>query len=165
MSAERRVIVVPFLGDEVDEVRVTEWCVETGAAITQDQLLARLESADATYEIVSPYTGHVRERHANVGDRLLVGAWLVTVAADAQGASDFVYNLPDLGEGVAEAKLTSWKVQVGERVRTGDALAEMETEKAVIEVPSPVDGIVKTLHARRGAKVPVGAPLVTIAAT
>jgi pyruvate dehydrogenase E2 component (dihydrolipoamide acetyltransferase) len=165
MSTDRRVIVVPFLGDDVDEVRVGEWCVAPGTPITIDQLLARLEAADATYEIISPYTGRVRELHAKVGDTLLVGAWLVTVAAEADADEDFIYNLPDLGEGVRDAKLTHWKVKVGDRVRAGDSLAELETDKAVVEVPSPVDGIIQTLHAQRGAKVQVGAPLVTIAPT
>jgi pyruvate dehydrogenase E2 component (dihydrolipoamide acetyltransferase) len=73
------------------------------------------------------------------------------------------FLLPDLGEGLTEAELISWHVQVGDRVQVDQNVAEVETAKAVVEVPIPFAGRVSALHAEPGAIVPVGAPLITVA--
>lgn len=72
-----------------------------------------------------------------------------------------VFILPDLGEGVHEAELISWKVKVGQHVDEHDILAEMETDKALVEVPSPRSGVIKQLHGDEGQILNVGNPLVT----
>jgi pyruvate dehydrogenase E2 component (dihydrolipoamide acetyltransferase) len=71
------------------------------------------------------------------------------------------FLLPDLGEGVAEAELISWKVTPGDTVEEHQTLAEMETDKALVEVPSPWSGVIKELNANVGDIILVGAPLVT----
>jgi len=73
------------------------------------------------------------------------------------------FLLPDLGEGLTEAELISWHVQVGDRVEVDQNVAEVETAKAVVEVPIPFAGRVSVLHAEPGAVVAVGAPLITVA--
>jgi pyruvate dehydrogenase E2 component (dihydrolipoamide acetyltransferase) len=72
------------------------------------------------------------------------------------------FKLPDVGEGVAEGELIEWHVAVGDRVTEDQVLAEVETDKALVDVPSPVDGTVRELHAEAGEVVPVGNVLVTI---
>jgi len=72
-----------------------------------------------------------------------------------------VFILPDLGEGVHEAELIAWKVKSGDSVDEHGILAEMETDKALVEVPSPRAGVVKTLHGEEGEILKVGEPLVT----
>jgi len=76
-----------------------------------------------------------------------------------------VFLLPDLGEGLAEAEVVEWKVAVGETVVIDQVVVEVETAKAVVEVPSPYAGVVEALHGAAGATVIVGTPLITIAAT
>ncbi|MDQ2723673.1 MAG: 2-oxo acid dehydrogenase subunit E2, partial [Actinomycetota bacterium] len=76
-----------------------------------------------------------------------------------------VFLLPDLGEGLAEAEVVDWKVTVGDTVTIDQVVVEVETAKAVVEVPSPFAGVVQVLHGEAGATVIVGAPLITIAAT
>ncbi len=71
------------------------------------------------------------------------------------------FYLPDLGEGVHEAELLKWRVTEGQAVAELDILAEMETDKAVVEVPSPRAGVIKTLHNKEGDIVNTGGPLVT----
>ncbi|MFP4590152.1 MAG: dihydrolipoamide acetyltransferase family protein [Halobacteriales archaeon] len=66
------------------------------------------------------------------------------------------FKLPDVGEGVAEGELVSWQVSPGDRVSEGDIVAEVETDKALVEVPSRYDGTVKELFAEEGDIVPVG---------
>jgi pyruvate dehydrogenase E2 component (dihydrolipoamide acetyltransferase) len=75
--------------------------------------------------------------------------------------NDFI--LPDLGEGVHEAELIAWKVQVGQSVEEHQVLAEMETDKALVEVPSPRAGVIAALHGKPGEILHVGNPLVTYA--
>ncbi len=72
-----------------------------------------------------------------------------------------VFILPDLGEGVHEAEMIAWKVKPGDTVEEHDILAEMETDKALVEVPSPRAGVIKTLHGEEGEILHVGNPLVT----
>ena len=72
--------------------------------------------------------------------------------------SDF--RLPDLGEGLTEATFVSWHVAVGDEVTLNQALAEVETAKALVELPSPRAGRIRALHAEEGETLAVGAPLV-----
>lgn len=70
------------------------------------------------------------------------------------------FNLPDLGEGLAEAEIVRWHVAVGDRVQVDQPMVAVETAKAVVEVPSPYSGVVKVLHGKPGDVVATGAPLV-----
>ncbi len=74
------------------------------------------------------------------------------------------FLLPDLGEGLEEAEVTAWYVQVGDQVAVDQIVAEVETAKAAVEVPIPFAGTVTALHAEPGTTVPVGAPLISVAA-
>jgi pyruvate dehydrogenase E2 component (dihydrolipoamide acetyltransferase) len=71
------------------------------------------------------------------------------------------FILPDLGEGVHEAELIKWRVKAGDTVDEHDILAEMETDKALVEVPSPRAGTIKELHGKEGEILNVGNVLVT----
>lgn len=73
------------------------------------------------------------------------------------------FRLPDLGEGLEEAQLVEWLVQPGDTVHLNQPLCQVETAKALVDIPSPFAGTVQTLHAKPGESVPVGAPLITIA--
>lgn len=66
------------------------------------------------------------------------------------------FELPDVGEGVAEGEIVSWLVETGDTVEEDQPVAEVETDKAVVEVPSPVDGSVAERRAEEGEMVPVG---------
>jgi len=76
--------------------------------------------------------------------------------------TDFVIKLPDVGEGVAEAELVEWLVKVGDIVREDAILAAVMTDKATVEIPSPVNGEVVWLGASVGDSVAVGSPLVRL---
>ncbi|WP_283234757.1 biotin/lipoyl-containing protein, partial [Candidatus Protofrankia californiensis] len=72
------------------------------------------------------------------------------------------FRLPDLGEGLPDAEIVRWLVEVGERVTVNQPIVEVETAKALVEVPSPFAGVLTTRHAEPGDTVEVGQPLVTI---
>ncbi|GAA4478359.1 dihydrolipoamide acetyltransferase family protein [Rhodococcus olei] len=81
---------------------------------------------------------------------------------DSPSPSSHEFRLPDLGEGLTEAELLSWSVSVGDTVVLNQVIAEVETAKAVVELPSPFAGTVLALLAEPGDAVPVGAPLLRI---
>ncbi|AFK20618.1 2-oxo acid dehydrogenase subunit E2 [Haloferax mediterranei ATCC 33500] len=72
------------------------------------------------------------------------------------------FKLPDVGEGVAEGELVTWHVAPGDEVTEDQVLAEVETDKALVDVPSPFNGTVKELLAEEGEMVPVGNVIITI---
>ena len=74
------------------------------------------------------------------------------------------FLLPDLGEGLDEAEVIAWRVKPGDRVAVDQVIAEVETAKAVVEVPVPYAGVVAALHAEPGSTVSVGQPLITVEA-
>ncbi|MET7709729.1 dihydrolipoamide acetyltransferase family protein [Micromonospora sp. NPDC005413] len=74
-----------------------------------------------------------------------------------------VFLLPDLGEGLSEAEIVEWRVAVGDVVTVDQTVVEVETAKAVVDVPCPYAGRVVTLHGAAGEVRPVGQPLITIA--
>jgi len=73
-----------------------------------------------------------------------------------------VIRLPDVGEGVAEAELVEWHVKVGDLVREDDILAAVMTDKATVEIPSPIEGEILWLGAELGDVVTVGSDLVRL---
>ncbi|KAB2858378.1 MAG: 2-oxo acid dehydrogenase subunit E2, partial [Bauldia sp.] len=76
--------------------------------------------------------------------------------------AEHVIKMPDVGEGVAEAELVEWHVKVGDLVREDAILAAVMTDKATVEIPSPVEGKVAWLGAEIGDTVAVGSALVKI---
>ncbi|MFD5542443.1 dihydrolipoamide acetyltransferase family protein [Streptomyces sp. NPDC127079] len=73
------------------------------------------------------------------------------------------FKLPDLGEGLTEAVIVTWLVQVGELVAIDQPVVEVETAKAMVEVPCPYGGVVTARFGEEGTELPVGAPLLTVA--
>jgi 2-oxoisovalerate dehydrogenase E2 component (dihydrolipoyl transacylase) len=76
--------------------------------------------------------------------------------------AEHVIRLPDVGEGIAEAELVEWQVKVGDLVRADTTLAAVMTDKATVEIPSPMDGEIIWLGAEIGDKVAVGSDLVRL---
>ncbi|MFF4172061.1 dihydrolipoamide acetyltransferase family protein [Streptomyces sp. NPDC001744] len=73
------------------------------------------------------------------------------------------FKLPDLGEGLTEAEIVRWLVAVGDVVAVDQPVVEVETAKAVVEVPCPYGGVVTARYGEEGTELPVGAPLLTVA--
>lgn len=73
-----------------------------------------------------------------------------------------VFQLPDLGEGLTEAGLVQWLVSVGDTIAVDQAIAEVETAKSVVQLPSPFAGVVSALHGEPGHAIDVGAPVLEV---
>lgn len=74
----------------------------------------------------------------------------------------YVFRLPDIGEGVAEAEIVAWHVKPGDAVKEDQDLVDVMTDKATVEMTSPVDGIVTRVHGDIGSMLPVGAILIEL---
>src|SRR6266496_3362572 len=69
------------------------------------------------------------------------------------------FRLPDVGEGLTEADIVKWHVQPGDRVTVNQIIVEIETAKAVVELPSPFEGVVAALLVPEGVTADVGTPI------
>jgi 2-oxoisovalerate dehydrogenase E2 component (dihydrolipoyl transacylase) len=74
----------------------------------------------------------------------------------------FTFRLPDIGEGIAEAEIVSWHVKVGDRIEEDGRVADVMTDKATVEMESPVSGVVLEVAGAEGDMIAIGSPLVII---
>ena len=100
------------------------------------------------------------DRAASKSPSLGEAAPKATEGADAAPTGNYVFKLPDVGEGTAEAELVGWHVKVGDAVEEDQIIADIMTDKATVEITSPVAGTVVALYGEAGKSVPVGGPLV-----
>jgi len=76
---------------------------------------------------------------------------------------EFIFKMPDLGEGTVEAEIVRWHTKPGDAVSEDQPIVEVMTDKAAVEVPAPVSGVVLSITGAPGDKVAVGAPLIVFA--
>src|SRR5271170_752013 len=72
------------------------------------------------------------------------------------------FRLPDVGEGLTEADIVKWHVQPGDKVTINQIIVEIETAKAVVELPSPYEGVVAGLLVPEGVTADVGTPIISV---
>src|SRR5215471_12164992 len=72
------------------------------------------------------------------------------------------FKLPDVGEGLTEADIISWKVKPGDLVSVNQVIVEIETAKSLVELPSPFEGVVRELLVTEGQSVDVGTPIIAV---
>lgn len=177
---------LPDIGEGVVEAEITAWHVAPGDTIEEDQPLADAMTDKATIELTSPVDGVVRTIACEEGEMLAVGADLVVFdiegeeespepeIADDQSGGDtssatdsqsgtYDFKLPDIGEGVVEAEITAWHVAVGDDVEEDDPVADAMTDKATVELTSPVSGTVTMVAGEEGDTLAVGSTLVSFA--
>ena len=72
------------------------------------------------------------------------------------------FKLPDVGEGLTEAEIVTWKVKVGDTIKINDIIVEIETAKSLVELPCPFAGTVAELLVAEGETVDVGSPIIAV---
>ena len=72
------------------------------------------------------------------------------------------FRLPDVGEGLTEADIVTWRVKPGDKVSVNQVIVEIETAKSLVELPSPYDGVVNGLLVAEGETVDVGTPIIEV---
>ncbi len=185
-------VKLPELGEGVSEGELIKWLVKSGDSIKADQPIAEIMTDKATVEVPSPVAGVVKDLKFKAGDVIKVESVMLTLdgagatasvkpatstpapSAPAKSTDTMSVNsgngsgktsevkLPELGEGVAEGELIKWLVKPGDSIKADQSIVEIMTDKATVEVPSPVAGTVKELKFKAGDVVKVESVLLTL---
>ncbi|OOF84852.1 pyruvate dehydrogenase complex dihydrolipoyllysine-residue acetyltransferase [Rodentibacter ratti] len=163
-------IQIPDIGS--DEVTVTEVMVKVGDSITVDQSIINVEGDKASMEVPAPEAGVVKEVLVKVGDKVTTGTPMLVLdsaeatapaSASAQevkaveapvAASIVEVNVPDIGSD--EVNVTEIMVKVGDSVEVDQSIINVEGDKASMEVPASIAGVVKEILINVGDKVSTG---------
>ena len=178
-------IKLPELGEGVTEGELVKWTVKAGDSVKADQTIAEIMTDKATVEVPSPIAGTVKELKFKPGQIIKVESVLLTLesttalntittplsntktsnkapALNSTSTAITPVILPELGEGVTEGELVKWTVNIGDSVKADQTVAEIMTDKATVEVPSPVAGIVKELKFKKGEIIKVESVILTL---
>lgn len=184
-------VKLPELGEGVTEGELVKWLVKPGDSVKTDQPIAEVMTDKATVEVPTPISGTVKELKFKAGDVVKVDAIMITLEGSSQAASKPMaanatpavsasassnsghtngsattpVKLPELGEGVSEGELIKWLVKPGDTVKADQPIAEVMTDKATVEVPTPISGTVKELKFNAGEVVKVDSILLTLGGT
>ncbi|MCX7979116.1 MAG: 2-oxo acid dehydrogenase subunit E2, partial [Bdellovibrionaceae bacterium] len=177
-------VKLPELGEGVTEGELVKWLVKPGDSVKADQSIAEVMTDKATVEVPSPVAGVVKELKFKPGQIIKVESVMLTleaingvatkatssapppstpVASHGSSAGGHIeVKLPELGEGVTEGEIVRWLVKPGDSVKADQAIAEVMTDKATVEVPSPFAGVVKELKFKVGEVVKVESTLLVL---
>lgn len=176
---------LPDIGEGIHEGEIVKWFAKVGDTIKEDDTLLEVQNDKSVEEIPSPVTGTIKSILVEEGTVAVVGDVLVEIdapgyeeeeaaapapakteapapAATSGNAALFQFKLPDIGEGIAEGEIVKWFVAPGDTIKEDDTLLEVQNDKSVEEIPSPVTGIVKNILVSEGTVANVGDVLVEI---
>ncbi|MEL6751033.1 MAG: 2-oxoglutarate dehydrogenase complex dihydrolipoyllysine-residue succinyltransferase, partial [Pseudomonadota bacterium] len=169
-------IRVPTLGESVTEATIGKWLKKPGDTVKADEPLVELETDKVSMEVPAPSDGVLEAIEAQEGDTVGVDALLGSLgagdgkaaapakaeapakpAANADDAGEMVDIIaPSAGESVTEAEIGEWHVKVGDAVSVDDALVELETDKAAMDVPAVRGGVLAEILAETGKVIAPG---------
>jgi len=181
MSVE---IKLPELGENIEAAQVTSVLVKAGDRLEKDQIILEIETDKAVIEVPSEIEGTIEQVFVSEGDKVNIGATLISVAQNSTSSAKekleqkvevekkkeekFPENkntgekrmmeltIPDLGEGIDKADIIQVFVKVGDEISIDQAILEMETDKATLELPSEFNGKIVELFVKAGEKAEVG---------
>uniref|UniRef100_UPI00352ABFE6 2-oxo acid dehydrogenase subunit E2 n=1 Tax=Aerococcus urinaeequi TaxID=51665 RepID=UPI00352ABFE6 len=181
---------LPDVGEGMAEGEIVSWLVAVGDQVNEEDPIVEIQNDKSVEEIYSPVSGKVTELHYSEGDVAIVGTPLITFegeglednaaasapaeeaaapapaaeapAAPATGGGVYQFTLPDVGEGMAEGEIVSWLVAEGGEVNEEDSLVEIQNDKSVEEVASPVTGKIVRILVEAGTVANVGDVLAEI---
>jgi len=180
---------LPDIGEGIAEGEIVKWMVKPGDTINEDDTLLEVQNDKSVEEIPSPVTGTIKNILVDEGTTAAVGDTLVEIdaegyeddsadetsapkeeqspaapAADAESGEEgfYEFKLPDIGEGMAEGEIAKWMVKAGDTINEDDTLLEIQNDKSVEEIPSPVTGTIKNILVDEGTVANVGDTLVEI---
>ncbi len=181
-------VKLPELGEGVTEGELVKWLVKPGDSVKADQTVCEMMTDKATVEVPTPIAGVVKELLFKPGQVVKVESVLLKLeggatatasasvpaaahkpapqaaapAPAATGGGSTDVKLPELGEGVTEGELVKWTVNIGDAVKADQTVAEIMTDKATVEVPTPVAGVVKEFKFKKGDVIKVESVILTL---
>ncbi|MBO0436912.1 2-oxo acid dehydrogenase subunit E2 [Vagococcus fluvialis] len=165
---------LPDVGEGLVEADIIQWLVKEGDVVKEDDALVEIQNDKSSMEIPSPVSGVVTKILVPVGVAKVDEAIIEietgeatteeatpvaqeVVETTAPSTGNYVFELPDVGEGLVEAEIIQWLVKEGDVIKADDALVEIQNDKSSMEIPSPVSGIVVKILVPEGiAKVDEG---------
>jgi len=175
---------MPDIGEGIAEGEIVKIDIKVGDTIQEDDILFEVQNDKSVEEIPSPVSGKVLEVKVQEGTVARVGDIIVVIddgsgpaeasapaaapaAAPAPAApaasSTFQFKLPDIGEGIAEGEIVKIDIKVGDKIAEDDILFEVQNDKSVESIPSPVAGTVTAVLVSEGTVAHVGDVIVEIA--
>ena len=178
---------MPDIGEGIAEGEIVKIDIKVGDTIQEDDILFEVQNDKSVEEIPSPVSGKVLEVRVQEGTVARVGDIIVVIddgsgpaeaapaapaapaasapaAPAAPAAGVFQFKLPDIGEGIAEGEIVKIDVKVGATIAEDDILFEVQNDKSVEEIPSPVSGTITAVLVSEGTVARVGDVIVEIAA-
>ena len=173
---------MPDIGEGIAEGEIIKIDIKVGDTIQEDDILFEVQNDKSVEEIPSPVSGKVLEVKVQEGTVARVGDIIVVIddgsgpaeaapaaspaasAPAAPAAGVFQFKLPDIGEGIAEGEIVKIDVKVGDTIAEDDILFEVQNDKSVEEIPSPVSGTITAVLVSEGTVARVGDVIVEIAA-
>ena len=173
---------MPDIGEGIAEGEIVKIDIKVGDTIQEDDILFEVQNDKSVEEIPSPVSGKVLEVKVQEGTVARVGDIIVVIddgsgpaeaapsaapaasAPAAPSAGVFQFKLPDIGEGIAEGEIVKIDVKVGDTIAEDDILFEVQNDKSVEEIPSPVSGTITAVLVSEGTVARVGDVIVEIAA-
>ena len=169
-------ILMPQLGETVSEGTIGVWYKQVGDKVKKNETLLDVETDKAAVEVPVPEDGVITSIMIAEGETVDVGTVLAVIEVDGEependsandqtGESGMINKnilMPQLGETVNEGTISVWHKNVGDQVVKNEALLDVETDKAAIEVPAPNDGILASISVEAGETVDVGTVLAVI---
>ena len=175
---------MPDIGEGIAEGEIVKIDIKVGDTIQEDDILFEVQNDKSVEEIPSPVSGKVLEVKVQEGTVARVGDVIVVIddgsgpaeasapaaapaASPAPAApaasSTFQFKLPDIGEGIAEGEIVKIDIKVGDKIAEDDILFEVQNDKSVESIPSPVAGTVTAVLVSEGTVAHVGDVIVEIA--
>ncbi|QLE85511.1 dihydrolipoyllysine-residue acetyltransferase [Shewanella sp. Scap07] len=183
--------ILPDIGEGVVECELVEWLVSEGDTVVEDQPIADVMTDKALVQIPAPHAGVIKKLHYKKGEIAIVHEPLYSVDVDASAEGEQVetssapveaaveqvidekpsmqsaqqieeFLLPDIGEGIVECELVEWLVAEGDYVVEDQPIADVMTDKALVQIPAIKNGRVAKLHYRKGQLAKVHQPLFAI---
>ncbi|MEY2807864.1 MAG: hypothetical protein RIR65_2281 [Planctomycetota bacterium] len=140
---------------------IGELRAQEGQTVPVGSVIFTLETAGAAPVMMSHGGGHAAPGKAPAAAPAAAHAPAQPSAAGGAGKL-LEFKLPDIGEGIAEGEIVKWLVKAGDAVKEHQAVVEVMTDKATVEVPSPAAGVIGELRAQAGQTVPVGSVIFTL---
>src|ERR1700723_890026 len=155
---------LPALGENIEQGDLVRLMITPGTAVSEGQAVMELETDKAVVEVPSSVSGTVKEILVKEGEKIKVGQLIFT--ADNNGSTDNAaateFHLQELGENISQGDLVRLMIAPGAKVSEGQPVMELETDKAVVEVPSSVSGVVNEVKVKEGDKIKVGQLIFTL---
>ncbi|MBS3991386.1 MAG: 2-oxo acid dehydrogenase subunit E2 [Erysipelothrix sp.] len=170
---------MPAIGEGISEGKIVKWEVAVGDSVQEDTPLVEIQNDKLTQEVPSPIKGTIRKIFFDAGTTVQVGDVLAEIESPNDNnlkapnkekpkmregeamkdlkpeSSTYIVRLPKVGEGIAEGKLVAWLVAVGDKVTVDQAIVEVQNDKLLQEVPSPVSGVISKIVVEVGGTAQV----------